>query len=263
MNPCRPAVAKDATTPQRALRFGCARRLLPFLSLPMRAWRNLPRSNRRYTGPAAKPNTTEASSTKPPAAKPSNAAIEVIRAAKIPPTKTPIATCLSTVEFPSGRDEDRGANATPIGCANYAVDSAARERWFLVPANCERSIPKPKKLALRSVANASCSLIEPSQLDVSSLSVLASVWREGSDNDSSYLAQLGDLPTESIKREKSPTGDWRTFRCLDCAAVAAPDQSVAGLARARIAGLPRVPSDWYGQVFASMATWMDSVAVVG
>ena len=106
-------------------------------------------------------------------------------------------------------------------------------------------------------------LIEPSQLDVSSLSVLASVWREGSDNDSSYLAQLGDLPTESIKREKSPSADWRTFRCLDCAAVAAPDQSVAGLACARIAALPRVPSDWYGQVFASMATWMDSVAVVG
>jgi hypothetical protein len=28
---------------------------------------------------------------------------------------------------------------------------------FLVPANCDGSIPKPKKLALRSVANASCS----------------------------------------------------------------------------------------------------------
>jgi hypothetical protein len=54
-------------------------------------------------------------------------------------------------------------------------------------------------------------LIEPSQLDVSSLSVVASVWREGSDNDSSYLAPLRDLPTESIKREKSPSADWRPF----------------------------------------------------
>jgi len=72
-------------------------------------------------------------------------------------------------------------------------------------------------------------LIEPSQLDVSSLSVLASVWREGSDNDSSYFAQLGDLPTEPIKREKSPSADWRTFRCLDWAAVAASDQALLAL----------------------------------
>jgi hypothetical protein len=45
---------------------------------------------------------------------------------------------------------------------------------------------------------------------VSSLSVLASVWREGSDNDLSYLAQLGDLPTKSIKGEKSPSADEDT-----------------------------------------------------
>jgi hypothetical protein len=131
MNPCRPAVAKDATMPRRALRFGCARRLLPFLSLPLRAWRNLPRSNRRYTGlrpsrklqrPAVQ-NHRQRARLMP---------LSEAMVAEIPPTKTPMATCLSTGESPSGSDEDRVfANATPIGCANYAVDSAARERWFL------------------------------------------------------------------------------------------------------------------------------------
>jgi hypothetical protein len=43
------------------------------------------------------------------------------------------------------------------------------------------------------------------------------------------LAQLEDLPTKSIKGEKSPSADEDTVDTSDCAAVAASDQALLAL----------------------------------
>jgi hypothetical protein len=102
-------------------------------------------------------------------------------------------------------------------------------------------------------------LTEPSQLDVSSLSVIASVSREGSDNNLSYFAQLGDLLLNPSGEKRAQAAIRETVDASTARPLRHPIKALLAL-RALESLRYRDRLIWYGQVFASMATWMDSVA---
>jgi MFS family permease len=103
-------------------------------------------------------------------------------------------------------------------------------------------------------------LITFRQLDVSSVSVIASSWREGSDN-SSYFGQLGEFPLRpSSERREAEAPASET---IDPSIPRPLRHPIKALLRLRALDSLRYREFrliWYGQVFASMATWMDSVA---
>ena len=90
--------------------------------------------------------------------------------------------------------------------------------------------------------------------------MLASVWREGSDNNSSYFAQLGDLllNPSGEKRAQAPIGE--TVDASTARPLRHPIKALLALRALESLRYREFRLIWYGQVFASMATWMDSVA---
>jgi MFS family permease len=86
------------------------------------------------------------------------------------------------------------------------------------------------------------------------------VWREGSDNSSSYFAQLGDLllNPSGEKRAQAPIGE--TVDASTARPLRHPIKALLALRALESLRYREFRLIWYGQVFASMATWMDSVA---
>ena len=90
--------------------------------------------------------------------------------------------------------------------------------------------------------------------------MIASVWREGSDNNLSYFAQLGDLllNPSGEKRAQAPNGE--TVDASSARPLRHPIKALLALRALESLRYREFRLIWYGQVFASMATWMDSVA---
>ena len=86
------------------------------------------------------------------------------------------------------------------------------------------------------------------------------MWREGSDNNSSYFAQLGDLllNPSGEKRAQAPIGE--TVDASTARPLRHPIKALLALRALESLRYREFRLIWYGQVFASMATWMDSVA---
>ena len=86
------------------------------------------------------------------------------------------------------------------------------------------------------------------------------MWREGSDYNSSYFAQLGDLllNPSGEKRAQAPIGE--TVDASTARPLRHPIKALLALRALESMRYREFRLIWYGQVFASMATWMDSVA---